>query len=310
MSSVCVPFKHTICRAAYNAFVRFLANLEGRPKSRRYSEDAIDVSIASQFAKSCYKAGLMKLAVFSCALMGHYGNNLQTWSVLLQARSGGSMDWKIFRNKVAECKVLFAKSQLGKGLHSRNCMPGHAFHRNAGDADYTVSETRGFRSMWQSSHFDVAASLIGLGIRSFADYKRVLSCFRALQVEVPGCLGEYHLKMALDHMVISGMLEKRFVSEWPVAPRSGTADGLRRIHACRTQSPAALREMLAELLVRLRRGRALCSSCWLGSIGAALCWQKRDRGSDGTQQRYDYTAGTSELELAVLDRLGIPIPTL
>ena len=62
----------------------------------------------------------MQLAVFSCCVMGQYGNNLQSWSKLLEAREGGHILWDALENNILECKDLFANSRGSKGLHSRN----------------------------------------------------------------------------------------------------------------------------------------------------------------------------------------------
>ena len=68
-------------------------------------------------------------------------------------------------------------------------------------------------------------------------------------------------------------------------------------------------KMLLELFTRLRRDRAITANDWPGSVGAALCWQKRTATvTRAGVSRYDFTTDTSELELAVLKRLGIPVP--
>ena len=305
----CRQFEHTPDVLEYSHFKQFLSELDGRKNARRHSADCIDVSVAATFAKQCLAEGRPKLAVFSCCVLGQYGNNLQTWSKLLEAREHGEIRWCMLSTKILECASLFAKSKASKGLHSRNCLPGRGFDKDPDDTDHAGREVRGSLSMWSSSHFEKAVSQMAVGVHTFSDYMYVLNEFEHLQKEVPGCLGEYHLKLAMDHMVLSGLLPKASVTVWPVAPTGGTAKGLRRIYKTDEKRPAVLRKMLLELFTRLRRDRAITANDWPGSVGAALCWQKRTATvTRAGVSRYDFTTDTSELELAVLKRLGIPVP--
>ena len=54
------------------------------------------------------------------------------------------------------------------------------------------------------------------GITCFSDYEAVLTSFRGLQAEVPGCLGEYHLKLAMDHMDVFHPLSSGFAAGAPL----------------------------------------------------------------------------------------------
>ena len=210
---------------------------------------------------------------------------------------------------ILQCKDLFAKSKKSRGLHSRNCKPGRGFDKEPEDPDHATPEIRGLRAMWSSKHFGKAVLRMELGVHTFVDYEHVLASFRMLQDEVPGCLGEYHLKMAMDHMVISGLLPKACVSSFPVAATGGTAAGLRGIYKTSEKRPDRLSDMLLELFTRLRRDKALTANDWPGSIGAALCWQRQDATEmSAGASRYDYTTKTSEIELATLHYLGIPVP--
>ena len=117
----------------------------------------------------------------------------------------------------------------------------------------------------------------------------------------------------MDHLAYSTMLPHRWISRWPVAPGSGTAKGLERLHGCPrpVSDPKTLETMLVEFYCRLRRGKVLAAKDFLGSVGASLCWQKRANGSAASgSTRYDYTTETSELELARLRSLGIAVPGL
>jgi len=305
----CIPFEYKVVPAAYAELKTFLGQLDAMRNSRRFDSDCIDVSLVGGFAKQCLVQGNTKMAVFTCCLAGHYGNNLQTWSRLLEARDGDHVDWDTLEQKVLDCKDLFAKTKASYGLHSRNCMPGRGFPKAASDATHAVSEVRGLRNMYSSQHFVAVCTQIQRGIKSFADYKVVFEHMEKLGDDSPGCLGGYHMKMAMDHMQYSGMLPPRWVMRWPVAPKSGTALGLHRLFGTETNNPQALQTMLVELYVRLRRDRALKSKDTLGSIGAVLCWQKRtDTETAAGVSRYDYTTDTSELELATLRRLHIAVP--
>ena len=307
----CLPYVHKIDTRSFRKFKHSLAKLDARENSRRYSSDCVDVAVASKFARVLHAQGFTKMAVYSCCLMGQYGNNLRTWSKLLEARSKDKIDWKAMHAKIEECKRLFANSKNGRGLHSRNCMPGHPFERRDGDATYVTSEVRGLRALWRSSHLTSIASRVQSGITCFAEYEEALGSFRKLQGDIVGCLGEYHLKVALDHLVAADLCPRRHVSVWPVSPSGGTAKGLRLIFGSKTANPETLRVTLMELFARLRRDRALSANDWPGSIGAALCWQKRDSvASIAGDTRYEYTTSTSEMELGTLRRLNIVVPGL
>ena len=114
--------------------------------------------------------------------------------------------------------------------------------------------------------------------------------------------------MVMDHMVVRGLLPKACVPVWPVAPTGGATKGLRRIYKTTEKRQAKLRIILLELSASLRRDTALRASNWPASVGAALCWQKRDatETSPGAS-RYDYTTETSEVELTTLHRLEIAV---
>ena len=226
------------------------------------------------------------MAVFSCALMGQYGNNIKTWSKLLEARNGDTMDWERLEEKVLACANLF----WGGSIHA-------------------VREVRGLQSMWNSAPFGRLVCSIKRGISSFEDYETAFASLVEIHTAVPGCLGIYHRKLAMDHLVASGLLPKRHVSCFPVIPTGDTTQGLRTVYASTTASPEELQRMLLELFTRLRRDRALRSNDWTGSIGAALCWQKHFYDWIG-QSRYDYTTDISEVELATLGFLGIAVPGL
>lgn len=126
-------------------------------------------------------------------------------------------------------------------------MPGRGFPVAPEDTDHAAREVRGWRSLWTCAHLDSVVATIQRGITSFSDYEAVLKSFRALQAELPGFLGEYHLKLAMDHMVATRLLPPRWVSEWPVSPSAGTASGLRRLFRSTTRNPQVLRKMLSEL---------------------------------------------------------------
>ena len=88
-------------------------------------------------------------------------------------------------------------------------------------------------------------------------------------------LGPYHLKMTLDHLVAADYIPSKWVSCWPIAAGSGTAWGLAFLFDTETSIQWQLRDMLLELLVRLRKDGACSSGDWLGTIGASLCWFER-----------------------------------
>ena len=190
-------------------------------------------------------------------------------------------------------------------------MAGRGFTEKPGDSNHAVREVRGLQSMWNSAPFGRLVCSIKRGISSFEDYETAFASLVEIHTAVPGCLGIYHRKLAMDHLVASGLLPKRHVSCFPVVPTGDTAQGLRTVYASTTASPEELQRMLLELFTRLRRDRALRSNDWTGSIGAALCWQKRDlTNSVSGQSRYDYTTDASEFELATLRLLGIAVPGL
>ena len=157
----CCPFEHTLDEEQYSSFKEFLIQLGLRTKTRRYSADCIDVSVAARFARECLAKGWSKLAVFSCCVMGQYGNNLQTWSLLLGARDHGEISWDAFPDKIRECRSLFAQSKGGQGLHSRNCMPGRGFDQKEEDVDHVSREVRGLQSMWSSYFAKVVSQIHG-----------------------------------------------------------------------------------------------------------------------------------------------------
>ncbi len=64
------------------------------------------------------------------------------------------------------------------------------------------------------------------GVHTFSDYEIVLGDFQKLQSEVSGCLSEYHLPFAMDHMVSNCLLPKSNVPFWPVAPTGRDGRGL------------------------------------------------------------------------------------
>ena len=163
-------------------------------------------------------------------------------------------------------------------------MAGRGFTEKTGDSNYAVREVRGLQSMWNSSPFGRLVSSIKRGISSFEDYETAFASLVEIHTAVPGCLGIYHRKLTMDHLVESGLLPKRYVSRFPVAPTGGTAQGLRTVYASTTANPEELQRMLLELFTRLRKDRALQANDWIGSISAALCCQKRDLTNSVTGQ--------------------------
>ena len=94
----CLPYDYEVDEKEYADFKKALAALDKHERSRRHASDCVDVSIASSFARKCHKNGQTKLAVVSCCIMAQYGNNLQTWSKMMEARTTeGAYDWSVMQ---------------------------------------------------------------------------------------------------------------------------------------------------------------------------------------------------------------------
>ena len=115
--------------------------------------------------------------------------------------------------------------------------------------------------------------------------------------------------MAMGHLVEAKFIPARFVSSWPVATKSGTADGLRVTYGIATVSSRRLEIMLSELYHRLRAQGHTTNRDSLNTIGAALCWQGRRKkhGHGVHRSRYEVTTSSSETELRILSELGLAI---
>ena len=105
------------------------------------------------------------------------------------------------------------------------------------------------------------------------------------------------------------ILPARYVSSLPVAPECGTAEGLRALYGVATVSTTRLETMLSELYHQLRSKSLTTNRDALPTIGAALCWQGRQKGEGHGvhKNRYEVTTSSSETELRTLNELGLTI---
>ena len=111
----CIPFEHTVVESEYTEFQTFLKESLGSfERPRRFDTDCIDVDIVGGFASQCHMKGRIKTGLFACVLAGHYGNNLESWSKLLEANTGDDMDWTLLEGKVLECQTLFRQDEEGE----------------------------------------------------------------------------------------------------------------------------------------------------------------------------------------------------
>ena len=125
--------------------------------------------------------------------------------------------------------------------------------------------------------------------------------FGQVQDSVHGSFCGYHFELALENLVSAGWILPSAVTKWPVATTYGTAQGLNRLCKTKVTSPKLLSEMLNELLVRLRNPGKLTWKDVAGTIGAALCWAKRNK----LPGRYHKTTSSSDLELLQLSQVGL-----
>jgi len=143
------------------------------------------------------------------------------------------------------------------------------------------------------------------GITSGEDYCEVYDLFLEVNADVRGAFPSYHFKMALDHTVEAGFIERRHVQKWPVGASSGTGIGLKKLYGCNSASEGLLQTMLNELLHRLRRQGLATFRDFQGTVGASLCWEKRRLPSSHQEEnRYLQTTSQCQREIDELVEAG------
>ena len=159
-----------------------------------------------------------------------------------------------------------------------------------------------FKKIAKSGPFKKTCKLLRTKINSFSKSKELDNATEELAKVVPGSLGHYHYKMLKDFLVAANMVPPRWVVSYPVSPKAGTATSLKKIYdQPETSSPKVLSEMLQELTHRVSvDAKTWRASDHMGTISAALCWQKRVRTaakSGGHSSRYQETTFRWEQEL-------------
>ena len=75
--------------------------------------------------------------------------------------------------------------------------------------------------MYEHDNFVKLVGLLDDGVDSFDAFDEVCACMRAVNASVRGCFPPCRMKMTLEHLIASGLIPPRHVSQWPV--RGGPA---------------------------------------------------------------------------------------
>ena len=128
---------------------------------------------------------------------------------------------------------------------------------------------------------------------TFARTESLVTSINVLRKETPGFLGGYHFKMFLDFLVACNWVPPKWVSEYPVCIKGGTAKALNQIYPGHGHGAVQYSHMLNELTHRVMTCcHSWCPSDHQGSVGAALCWWIRlseNSSSAAHENRFEET---------------------
>ena len=137
---------------------------------------------------------------------------------------------------------------------------GYAFHRpqtlGAGALKISGKATGipkliiAFRQLYNSKHFNAIVKQLRLPIQTHHHFQAFYEEAEKLRASIPGILGTYRFKNALDVLVAGEWIQLKAICKWPVDPNSGTAVGLRHVYSTKTTSQKQLETMLSELVHR------------------------------------------------------------
>ena len=265
----CLPFKHNLRKTPYTTFKKRLQVLD-KGVARRYGSDPIDGHVAATWAKRTRDEHGAFAAILGLALLAYFGNNLRTFSIV-ESCFRRSMRWAQLRRTLKTARSGF------HALHSPNCPvgEGHKPVPNARAGDKFIND---FQAMSQHASWRAMCRQIESGISSFEDFELLRQRMNEVSADIQGALPGYHGILFLDHLIRTKWLPPRYVSSWPVAVNTGTAEGLDKMYGV-CESPQIQSERLSELMVHLRHDGALDGRYHHGLIGAGLWWtQRKDYG--------------------------------
>jgi len=224
----------------------------------------VDTWFVQKYVNKLQAKTNMKTALFAIMFYAHFLNIFTVHCV--RKALGRVVDFRKMEVSLKACK------RLGYAFHRARTLGGGAL-KVKGVAKGIPTIIAAFRKLYKDPKFDAIAKQLRTGIETLDEYRQFYADVEKLRASIPGLLGTYRFKNALDVLVSAKWIKVKALCKWPVDSQSGTADGLRRVYKTKTTSQKELETMLSELVHRLR-----CQGYHHdhhGTIGMALCWDKR-----------------------------------
>ena len=269
----CLPYEFEMTTQSLDEVVASLGNLDKLEEPVRYYSDCIDTWFVQKYVTKLRARTNIKTALFAIMFYAHFLNTLTLHCV--RKGLGRVVDFHKMKISLTACE------RLGYAFHRAKTLGGGAL-KVTGVAKGIPTIIAAFRKLYNNPHFDAIAKQLGSPIETVAAYRQFYADVDKLRASIPGLLGTYRFKNMLDVLVAAKWIKVKALCKWPVDPQSGTAVGLRRVYKTKTTSQKELEKMLSELVHRLR-----CKGYHHdhhGTIGMALCWEKRLNTAAGRQE--------------------------
>ena len=291
-SNGCAPYTYEVDKKVFSNFAKHFDTFMYKVDGIRTVSDAHDVQIVKAWALAARRSYGIRTAVLGLTVIAHF-KSIRTWGAINHCFRR-EIDWQELKRSLIRCGELWGKltaKNPNYALYSGTCMSGSGL--SPFGATYHDRFLHHFQFVLQSNSFHKVCKWLTEGIDSFARTESLVTSINVLRKETPGFLGGYHFKMFLDFLVACNWVPPKWVSEYPVCIKGGTAKALNQIYPGHGHGAVQYSHMLNELTHRVMT----CCHSWCpldhqGSVGAALCWWIRlseNSSSAAHENRFEET---------------------
>ena len=274
-SNGCVPYNYEVDKKACSMFLKHFDQFMYREDGIRTVTDCHDVQIVKAWGLAARRSYGLRTAVFGLSVIAHF-KSIRTWGMINHCFRR-QIDWRELKRSLIRCGHVWGNLTVknpNHALYSGTCMSGSGL-APVGET-YHDRFPHHFQLVLQSNSFDKVCKLLAEGIDSFEKFDSLAVSMQDFRKQRPGFLGGYHYKMFLDFLVACDWVPPKWVSEYPVCIKGGTAKSLDKIYPGYGHGAMQYSSMLNELTHRVMT----CCHSWTsldhqGSVGAALCWWHR-----------------------------------
>ena len=290
---------------AYADFLEHWDRCGYQKKQVRFLSDYWDMQVVSRWALKTREQYGLPSALLGLVVAAHF-NSVRTFG-MVQGALLETVDWPKFRVGLQRAGELWGHPHAKKptwAVYSSDCMSGSGLP--AVDGHYLDRFPMHFERVLSSTAFQGMLQVVDGGVRDADQADKLRAQAMALRKVVSGLLGEYHFKMLMDLLVATGWYPARLVRHYPVCRNSGTAQGLQLLFNNSSRLSMHL-DLLTEAVRTNSRSWTKSDHC--GTVGAQLCWLKRQRtpaSKTACANRFDQTSYCSwETQLQQLSEAGV-----